>query len=123
MNYVQPKDDHRYFWTMHSKRKLFQYALGPNAVKRIIRHPDRREEGIAEHTIAAMKRRDTKSSKREAWVMYQNVGSKKRIISAWIYPGESPEGKEIFVPDEAWEELRKLGMKLDPDSEMKNVQC
>ncbi len=30
-----------------------------------------------------------------------------KIISAWIYPAESPKGKEIFIPDEAWEELQK----------------
>lgn len=107
MNFKQPKDDHKYLWTVHSKQKLFQYALGPNVVKRVIRYPDRKEEGIAPKTIAVMKRRDGKSSKKELWVMYQKRGSKKRIISAWIYPGESPTGKEIFVPDEVWEELDK----------------
>ena len=111
MNFKQPQNDHRYLWTMHSKQKLFQYAMGPNVVKRIIRHPDRRQEGIAENTIAVMRRKDLKSSKREAWVMYQNVGSKKKIISAWIYPGESPQGQQIYVPDEVWEELEKQNFK------------
>lgn len=107
MNFKQPQNDHRYLWTMHSKQKLFQYAMGPNVVKRIIRYPDRKQEGIAENTIAAMRRKDLKSSKREAWVMYQKVGMKKRIISVWIYPGESPPGQQIYVPDEVWEELEK----------------
>lgn len=31
--------------------------------------------------------------------------SKKKIISVWIYPGKSPKGKQIYVPDEVWTEL------------------
>lgn len=108
MNTKQPKDDHNYTWTVHSKGKLFQYSITPNSVKRVIRFPDRKEEGIAEKTIAVMKRKDTKSTKKELWVMYQTVGSKKRIISSWIYPGESPKGNEIFVPDEVWDEIAKF---------------
>ncbi len=107
MQITQPKDNHSYIWTSHSKYKLFQYALSPNSVKRVIKYPDRKEEGIAEKTIAVMRRKDTKSMKRECWVMYQNIGRKKRIISAWIYPGESPKGREIFVPDEVWDEIEK----------------
>lgn len=104
---AQPKDNHAYLWTSHSKYKLFQYAIGPGSVKRVMKYPDRKEEGIAENTIAVMKRKDTKTVKKELWVMYQNVGRKKRIISAWIYPGESPKGREIFVPDDVWEEIAK----------------
>ena len=115
MNFKHPKDDHKYSWTVHSKQKLLQYAMGPNVVKRVIRHPDRKEEGIAPKTIAVMKRRDGKSSKKELWVMYQKVATKKRIISAWIYPGETEPGKEIFVPDEVWEELTKHSNESDDD--------
>lgn len=107
MSFKQPQNDHKYLWTVHSKGKLFQYRITPNNVKRVIRHPDRKQEGIAAKTIAAMKRKDTKSAKKELWVMYQLVGSKKRIISTWIYPGESTKGEEIFVPDEVWEEIAK----------------
>ncbi len=107
MNYKLPKNDRNYLWTVHSKQKLVQYGIGPSVVKRAIRYPDRKEEGIAEKTIAVMKDKSTKKTDREVWVMYQNVGSKKRIISTWIYPAKSPKGKEIFVPDDVWEELSK----------------
>lgn len=105
-----PRDDKKYLWTFHSKQKMFFYGMGPGTVKRIIRHPDRKQEGIAENTIAAMKKKRTKQPQ-EMWVMYQNLGSKKRVISAWIYPGESPKGKEIFVPDEVWDEIAKYELK------------
>ncbi len=151
-----PKNDRNYYWTMHSQYKLFQYGLTPNRIKRIIRHPDRKEEGIAPETIAVMQQKNRKDPKKgEVWVMYQKkskVKSEKparnashkeagrlkvekeknlkdnnkkssvignqsqssnnilpgqiKIISAWIYPAESPKGKEIFIPDEAWEELQ-----------------
>ena len=102
-----PKDDHNYIWTFHVKGKLVQYGIGPNLVKRIIRYPERKEEGIAEKTLAVMRTKG-KKKKQEVWVMYQNTKNKKKIISTWIYPGESPKGKEIYVPDEVWEELNKI---------------
>lgn len=112
-----PKDNHSFCWTVHSKYKLAQYAISPNNVKKAVRYPDRKEEGIAKETIAVMKRKDTKSQQKELWVMYQKAGGKKRIISTWIYPGESPKGKEIFVPDDVWEEIEKFS-----DSGVENIQ-
>ncbi|MEA1925660.1 MAG: hypothetical protein U9M90_00235 [Patescibacteria group bacterium] len=108
MNRKNVKDSHLYLWTIHSKYKLVQYSISPNNVKRAIRYPDRKQEGVAENTIAVMKRKDTRSAKKELWVMYQNVGEKKRIISSWIYPGESPKGDEIFIPDDVWDEIKKF---------------
>jgi len=122
MNPKQPKNDHKYLWTFHSKGKLFQYGITPNNVKRVIRHPDRKQEGIAEETIAVMKRKDTKSAKKELWVMYQKIGAKKRIISAWIYPGESPKGKEIFVPDDVWVEIEKFSIREKKFSDKKQQE-
>ncbi len=107
MQFIEPKNDRNYLWTSHSKRKLFQYGLGPGVVKRVMRHPDRKEEGIAEKTVAVMKDKSTKSANKELWVMYQIVKSKKRVISAWIYPGKTEPGAEIYVPDEVWEEIQK----------------
>ncbi len=83
---------------------MAQYGLSPNLIKRVIRFPERKEEGIAPQTIAVMRTKKSKS-RQEIWVMYQNKGTKKKVISAWIYPGESPTGKEIFVPDDVWEAL------------------
>lgn len=62
----------------------------------------------------------------EIWVMYQLVGkgptskseilnpklgivnNKKRIISAWRYPGISPIGKKIPIPEEILQELENI---------------
>lgn len=102
------KDDKKYAWTLHSRFKLFQYNLSPGLVKRVIRFPDRTEEGIAPNTVAVMRRKDRKDTQREMWVMFQKFGGKKKIISAWIYPGVSPKGKEIYIPDDTLEELYKI---------------
>jgi hypothetical protein len=107
MYFPEIKDCRNYLWTSHSKRKLFQYGLGPGLIKRVIRHPDRKEEGIAKNTVAVMKDKSTKAIKKEVWVMYQIVKGKKRIISAWIYPGKTEPGAEIYVPDEVWEEITR----------------
>ena len=128
-----PKNDHKYYWTVHSKYKLIQYGLSANKIKRIIRFPDRKEEGVAPNTIAVMKRKNEKHpQKGEIWVMYQDrlrvkkkeikdesnennlenrykeATGKIKIISAWIYPGETPKDKEIFVPKDVWEELENI---------------
>ena len=107
MNFESLKKDKNYFWTNHSKYKLLQYGLSPTMVKGVLRRPERVEEGIAPDTTAVMKRKDGKKMKREIWVMFQKFGIKKKIISAWIYPGVSPKGKEIFIPEDVWEELEK----------------
>ena len=101
------KNTREFFWTNHSKYKLLQYGLSPTMVKGVLRRPERVEEGIAPDTTAVMKRKDGKKMKREIWVMFQKFGIKKKIISAWIYPGVSPKGKEIFIPEDVWEELEK----------------
>lgn len=116
VNLKSIKNDRRYFWTNHSKYKLVQYGLSPNVVKKTINRPDRIEEGIAPNTTALMVRKDTKKNKREVWVMIQKkskvknekskVNDKKtKIISTWIYPGISPKGKDIYIPDDVWEEI------------------
>ncbi len=101
------KNDRYFFWTNHAKYKLLQYGLSPTTVKKVLRRPERTEEGVAPETSAVMQRKDTKKTKRELWVMYQKVAGSVRvkIISAWIYPGVSPEGKEIFLPEDIWEAL------------------
>lgn len=96
------KNTREIFWTNHSKYKLLQYGLSPTAVKSVIRRPERTENGIAPDTTAVMKRKDGKKIKKEIWVMYQKAGIKKKIISAWIYPGVSPKGRDIFIPEDVW---------------------
>ena len=104
------------------------YKISPSRVKAVIRYPERTEEGILPNTVAAMRRAGTKKD-RETWVMYvpddkkkgsvslaqdegsdekmlKKVDDKKglRVITAWIYPGISPERDP--VPEHVLEEVR-----------------
>lgn len=104
-----PKNNQKYSWTWHVVEKMKYYKISSSRVKSTIRYPDRTEEGIAPNTIASM--RVIKSKKRqEVWVMYQTAkkqGDKKiRIITSWIYPGESL-GRNP-VPNRILEEIKEL---------------
>ena len=119
-------------WTNHAKEKLAFYGLSEKRVLRILRHPSRTEEGIAEGTLASNQIAGSKKHPYEVWVMYQLVKSKPnkkekevknfkkiktenqsdfskkykvKIISAWKYPGISPKGKPIPIPEEILKEL------------------
>ena len=130
-----PKDNEKYRWTNHVKDKMLYYGISEGLIKRIVRFPKRKEEGIAPKTVAVMQ--STSSGKQEVWVMYQTIGGEKsevgsenkktkskiqkiqppisnfqhpkvKIISAWRYPGVSPVGKKIPIPDEIRQELGEL---------------
>ena len=109
MNIKAIRNDKQHFFFIYSKYKLFYYALSPTIVKKIIRKPDRIEEGIAPDTIAMMVRKDSQKRKKEVWVMIQKAKKTRqtKIISTWIYPGVSPSGKDIYIPEDVWEELDK----------------
>lgn len=111
-----PKNDKRYTWTSHVKQKMMFYGITPSMVKRIIRHPHRTEEGIAEDTVASMQKAKTKKPQ-EIWVMYSisknprsetinNKHNKIKIITAWRFPGISPERDP--VPQEVINEVKSL---------------
>ena len=103
-----------------------QYGLSMQKVRGVIRRPYRTETGVDAKKIAVMqpvspkKETETKREtwKQEIWVMYQKEGSirksaeqkllsvesqKIKIISAWRYPGVSPERSPI--PEDIWQEL------------------
>ena len=84
----------------------------------ILRKPGRKEEGIAEGTIAAMQPAGTKKNPKEIWMMYQVVKSRLRqgfgrqakikkikIISAWRYPGVTPLGARPILPEDTMSKL------------------
>lgn len=121
MQFKQPKDSEKYKWTQHVKDKMLYYGISESLIKRIVRFPKRKEEGIAPNTIAVMQ--PTSNKKQEVWVMYQEIGRrpisnnqpstfnhqpKVKVISAWRYPGVSPVGKKIPIPDEILQELENL---------------
>ena len=87
-----------------------QYRFSEKRVLRIFRKPDRREEGIAEGTIAVMQITGTKKNPTEAWMMYIILKKPKgiKIISAWRYPGRTPEGERPTIPEDTLEELNKI---------------
>lgn len=126
----QPKEDSKYSWTDHAWEKMQYYGISESRIKRIIRFPTRTEEGVAEKTVAVMQPGGGKRYS-EIWVMYAlahsresekvkdksgkldnmknfNFGSQKkiRVITAWRYPGKSPERDPI--PDEVLSEVRAL---------------
>ena len=129
-----PKNDSKYHWTQHVIRKMSFYGLSPDRVKRIIRNPKRVEDGIAENTIAVMQPSSNLKKPTEVWVMYQQRRNKRQgtrnkeeniknnlslvsshlsqkvIISAWRYPGVSPIGKQIPIPQDILEELKNEGI-------------
>lgn len=124
MQFKPPKNDDKYRWTNHVKGKMVYYGISESLIKRIVRFPKRKETGVAEKTIAVMQPTSNKKKPQEIWVMYQlrrpqgselrtygkAVASeeKKTIISAWRYPGISPVGKKIPIPDEILQELENL---------------
>ena len=103
-----PKESERIFWTSHSKIKMRQYRLSEKRVLKVLRRAERKEEGIAPGTIAAMQTAGTKKHPTEVWMMYQLRGQKLRIISAWRYPGRTPIGQRPIIPEDTLEELEKL---------------
>lgn len=105
-----PQNDKRYSWTFHAKEKMEYYGISPSRVRRIVRKPTRVEEGIASNTVAAMQPAGTKRHQ-EIWVMYRtgrdkDNAKKIRIITAWRYPGESPERNP--VPLDILEDIKSL---------------
>jgi len=107
MYFNAPKDDEQLSWTRHVVSKMRQYGLSPTRLKRLLNNPERQEQGIAEGTIALMQTVGTKKRPTEIWLMYQPIDKKKRIITAWRYPGISPK-QEIPIPQEIIEELEEL---------------
>ena len=105
-----PKNSEKVFWTKHSKTKMRQYRFSEKRVLRILRKPDRREEGIAPGTIAAMQIAGTKKHPTEAWAMYIILKKPKgiKIISAWRYPGRTPDGERPVIPEDTLEELENI---------------
>ncbi len=97
-------------WTKHSQMKIRQYRFSEKRVLKIIRKPDRREEGIAPGTIATMQITGTKKHPTEAWTMYVVLKKPKgiKVVSAWRYPGRTPEGERPAIPEDTLKELDKI---------------
>lgn len=100
-----PKDTPRLKWTRHIKNKMIFYHLSQAAVLRILRSPERLEEGVAPKTNAAMRIKKSiganKPKEEELWLMYQkNSAGKIILISTWRYPGRTKPGQTIPIPED-----------------------
>mgnify|MGYP006969322194 FL=1 len=102
------------YWTKHSEKKIKFYKLSKQRLKRILLKPYRVKEGVALNTIALMqpakikKEGKRKTWNQEIWLMIQKDKDLIKIISAWRYPGISPQTNPI--PQEIIEELRREGL-------------
>lgn len=76
--FKKPKDDARFAWTAHVVEKMRQYGIPESRIRRIIRHPARTEEGIAQDTVAVMQPGGT-TRYHEIWVMYKLVTNKQQF--------------------------------------------
>ncbi|OHA74824.1 MAG: hypothetical protein A3A32_03155 [Candidatus Wildermuthbacteria bacterium RIFCSPLOWO2_01_FULL_48_35] len=114
MKFKFPKNDDKYYWTNHVGRKMMFYGLSADRIKRVMRSPQRSENGIAEGTIAVMHPAGSKARPSEVWVMYQAPSKRgkgrKIVITAWRYPGISPVRDEIPIPADILEELKRDGI-------------
>ncbi len=75
------------YWTHHSKVKMRVYGLSEQRVRRVIHAPKRVEEGIAPKTMAMMQVVGNVKRPHEIWVMIRDEKARRKIISAWRYPG------------------------------------
>ncbi|MBU1255566.1 hypothetical protein KKH35_01705 [Patescibacteria group bacterium] len=119
MFFKEPENTKEIYWTRHVKEKMRYYGLSESRLKRILRNPQRKEIGIAPKTIALMQTTNTKKQT-EIWLMYQPASpassadgsagkqktKRKVMISAWCYPGISPKGEPIPIPEDIIKELR-----------------
>ncbi len=117
MLYKKPKNDEKWAWTNHVVGKMAYYRISESLVKRVVRFPKRVERGIAPGTTACMSPYGGSTVGRqpykgEIWVMYVDMGEvaklsipKKKIITAWRYPGISPIGEAIPIPDDILAEI------------------
>ena len=94
------------YWTQHAKYKMRYYALSEQRVRRVLKTPSRIEEGIAPETIALMQRAGSKKHPYEIWVMVVDEKVRRKIISAWRYPGLTRLGEPL--PEEILREFREI---------------
>jgi hypothetical protein len=102
-------------WTVHIKNKMREYQLSESRVRRVLHSPVRIEEGIAPKTTAFMQpiaysKLPTRLSpgvwKQELWVMTEELKTKRKMISAWRYPGMTKPG--VPLSPEVIRELRAM---------------
>ena len=92
-----------------------QYGLSKMKLLALLRKPERKEQGIADGTLALMQSNKSYGkpasakgygrAKGEIWLMYADNKEFRKIVSAWRYPGISKPGEPIPVPKDILEHL------------------
>jgi len=82
-----------------------QYKLSESRVKRVLNRPERVEEGIADKTVTLMQPAGTAKHPYEIWVMAQDTAKRRKVISAWRYPGKTKPGEPL--PERIMREFRE----------------
>lgn len=73
-------------------------------MKRVLNAPERVETGIAPETVAVMQTQRGPKNSHEIWAMVADDRTKRRVISAWRYPGKTKPGEPL--PSEILKEFR-----------------
>ncbi len=108
MQFKEPKNTNKISWTKHSIEKMKFYGLSSQRVIRVLRNPDRCQEAVAPGCVACMQTIGNKS-KTEIWMMYLvSNNNKKKIITAWRYPGVSQIQDKIPIPEDILNEINDL---------------
>ena len=92
------------FWTNHVKGKMRFYRLSEQRILRVLHMPNRIEEGIAPNTIAIMQSAGSQKHPYEIWAMVQETKARRKIMSAWKYPGKTKPGDPL--PEEILKEMK-----------------
>ena len=93
-------------WTTHSRYKMRHYGLSEQKIKSVLNSPKRVEKGIADGTIAFLLSAGSVKHPHEIWVMVADDKDKRRVISAWRYPGVTKPGEPL--PDQIVREMEVL---------------
>lgn len=91
------------YWTTHSIMKMRFYGLSRQRISRVLHSPGRVEEGIAPDTVAYMHVAGNAAHPYELWVMVQDESLdsaqgksvRRKVISAWKYPGRTKPGAPL----------------------------
>ncbi len=94
---VGVKKEKTLYWTAHALGKMMQYRLSEGRIKRILHSPERVETGIAPETIAVMQTQKGPKNSHEIWAMVADDKVRRRVISAWRYPGKTKPRSEISL--------------------------
>jgi|SRR3989339_1043928 len=98
--------DKKYIWTNHALQKMRFYRLSESRVRRILRNPERTEDGVAPDTIASMQPAGSKK-------LFQPASPEllrcRRRFSPILAGDKQAQGKgEIWV---MWQKNKKMKIK------------